>query len=114
VQSNMVTIKGHDVRGTDVDAQTRCRHYHKEIDIIAIKFKCCETYYPCYLCHEEAADHTAEVWGKEQRNEKAVLCGSCGHELTIAQYMECKSSCPECQAPFNPGCALHYDLYFEV
>lgn len=114
MQNNLVIVKGHEVKGVDVDTQTRCRHYHEEIDIIAIKFKCCGTYYPCHLCHQETAHHPAEVWDKESRNVKAVLCSSCGHELTIAEYMNCKSNCPECHASFNPGCALHYNLYFEV
>ncbi|MCA1055010.1 hypothetical protein LCM10_08435 [Rossellomorea aquimaris] len=101
------------VKGVDVDTHTRCRHYHSEIDIIAIKFKCCDTYYPCHLCHEETADHEAIRWSREEWHTPAVLCGGCGHELTILQYMNCQSVCPECQASFNPGCQLHYHLYFE-
>jgi uncharacterized CHY-type Zn-finger protein len=107
-------VNGHEVRGVDVDQQTKCRHYHSDKDIIAIKFKCCETYYPCHLCHQETAGHPAEVWKKERRSEKAVLCGACGNELSINEYMMCHSKCPNCAAAFNPGCELHYDLYFEV
>ncbi|WP_456272252.1 CHY zinc finger protein [Bacillus sp. AK031] len=107
-------VKGHVVKGVEVDPQTRCRHYHSDRDIIAIKFKCCNTYYPCHLCHQETAGHPAEVWEKEQRSEKAVLCGACGNELSINEYMMCHSQCPNCSAAFNPGCELHYDLYFKV
>ncbi|WP_240190035.1 CHY zinc finger protein [Bacillus sp. P14.5] len=114
MQNSSILIKGHRVKGTDVDTETRCRHYHTDKDIIAIKFKCCNTYYPCHLCHKETAGHPAEVWGVEQRGEKAILCGSCGHELTIDEYMNCGSSCPECSAVFNSGCSLHYHLYFEI
>ena len=32
------------VSGIDLDAQTRCAHYHKAQDIIAIKMKCCGVY----------------------------------------------------------------------
>ena len=27
------------------------------LDVIAIKFKCCNKYYPCYKCHEEHESH---------------------------------------------------------
>lgn len=36
------------VKGVALDANTRCRHYGTDKDIIAIKFKCCETFYACY------------------------------------------------------------------
>ena len=52
------------VYGAVVDEETRCTHYHTEKDIVAIKFKCCDRYYPCYLCHEEYADHPIERWAK--------------------------------------------------
>jgi uncharacterized CHY-type Zn-finger protein len=110
----MVYVKGIEVRGTDVDGETRCKHYHSEVDIIAIKFPCCQTYYPCHLCHEENAGHPVQVWKYEQFDCKAVLCGRCGHELTIREYMQCDSVCPQCGAEFNPGCRHHYHLYFEV
>ena len=57
------------------------------LDIIAIKFKCCEKYYPCYQCHEETADHPAQIWNKDEWNIKAILCGVCKTELTINDYM---------------------------
>jgi uncharacterized CHY-type Zn-finger protein len=101
------------VKGVDVESKTRCRHYHSEKDIIAIKFKCCNTYYPCHLCHEETADHEPLRWSKDEWNTKAVLCGECRNELTVLQYMNCQSECPYCQSSFNPGCQTHYHLYFE-
>ncbi len=109
-----MNIHNHKVKGIEVDSNTRCKHYHSDMDIIAIKFKCCDTYFPCYLCHEETEDHKATQWSKTERDQKAILCGSCGHELTITEYMNADSSCPKCEAPFNPGCSLHYHLYFKV
>lgn len=41
------------VIGKPIDHQIRCIHYHTTNDIIAIKFKCCDQYYPCYSCHDE-------------------------------------------------------------
>jgi len=74
-------IHGHEVKGNDVDNETRCLHYHSEIDRIAIKFYCCDSYYPCFSCHEEAGCTTPKVWPVDQFDQKAILCGACGHEL---------------------------------
>jgi uncharacterized CHY-type Zn-finger protein len=101
-----------EVRGINLDAQTRCQHYHGLADIIAIKMKCCGIYYGCKDCHEALADHEIQVWPESQWGEKAVLCGSCGAELTIRQYMLCGYRCPECKAQFNPRCRNHYHYYF--
>jgi uncharacterized CHY-type Zn-finger protein len=56
-------VHGHTVRGVDVGPETRCRHYDSELDVIAIRFPCCGTFYPCYECHLAAADHEPERWG---------------------------------------------------
>ena len=47
-----------DVRvfGKTVDEHTRCEHYATELDIIAIRFACCDRYYPCHHCHSEWAE----------------------------------------------------------
>ncbi|MGD6833550.1 CHY zinc finger protein [Sutcliffiella halmapala] len=101
------------VLGQTVDKETRCVHYHSAKDIIAIKFYCCQTYFPCYQCHDEKADHLRQVWPKETHQEKAILCGSCKTELSIQEYLQCHSKCPVCKSTFNPGCQVHYHLYFE-
>ncbi|WP_084421148.1 CHY zinc finger protein [Algoriphagus vanfongensis] len=107
-------IRGINVFGKPVDNQTRCVHWHSDLDIIAIKFKCCEKYYPCYSCHEEEAEHEPKVWPREEFDQKAILCGVCGTELSIADYMASNNTCPKCQSAFNPGCSKHYHLYFET
>jgi uncharacterized CHY-type Zn-finger protein len=109
----MRKIYGESVLGRLVDGQTRCAHYNSPFDIVAIKFKCCGQWYPCFECHKEAADHDAKVWLIEELGEKAILCGACGHQLSIDEYLECQNACPKCETGFNPGCANHYDLYFE-
>src|SRR5712664_59058 len=40
-----------EVRGVEVDAQTRCVHYRSTVDIVAIKMRCCGVYYACKDCH---------------------------------------------------------------
>ena len=103
-----------EVIGVDVDEQTRCAHYHGERDIIAIKFKCCGGWFPCHQCHAELAAHAPIVWPRDEFDEPAVLCGGCGRQLSVREYLECDSTCPECNRQFNPGCAKHYHLYFEA
>jgi uncharacterized CHY-type Zn-finger protein len=100
------------VHGKTVDEETRCEHYHSPLDVIAIKFACCNEFYPCYQCHEETAGHEAAVWPREQFHEQAILCGVCKTTLSIHAYMDTEH-CPHCDAAFNPGCQLHHHLYFE-
>jgi uncharacterized CHY-type Zn-finger protein len=40
------------IRGAEVDKETRCAHYCSPLDIIAIKMACCGVYYACKDCHE--------------------------------------------------------------
>ena len=107
-------IHGLSVRGIDVDPQTRCAHWHSELDIIALRMKCCGNWFPCYDCHTETTSHTGAVWPLDERATEAILCGACGHTLTIQDYLACESTCTACATPFNPGCATHAHLYFEV
>jgi uncharacterized CHY-type Zn-finger protein len=101
------------IKGKPIDAQTRCVHYHSELDVIAIKFKCCGDYYPCYECHAETAGHDAQRWPKTEFSLKAILCGRCGAEHAISVYLASEHQCPGCGGAFNPRCALHKHLYFE-
>ena len=101
------------LKGLLVDEETRCEHYHSELDIIAIKFKCCETFYPCYLCHNVCEDHEPKRWSSKELDEKAILCGYCRNVLSIREYLN-TDSCPNCNKQFNPRCSNHYHLYFDL
>lgn len=111
IRGEMSSVKVH---GRLIDNETRCIHFHSAVDVIAIKFKCCGKYYPCYRCHEETADHAAAVWNRNEWHEKAILCGVCKTELAINEYLQSGSRCPECSAGFNPNCSRHYHLYFQI
>jgi uncharacterized CHY-type Zn-finger protein len=102
-----------DVRGLDLDPQTRCAHWHSQVDIVALKMRCCGVYYACRDSHDALAEHAAQVWPPSAWETPAVLCGACGIELSIAAYLACDDACPACGAAFNPGCKLHRHLYFE-
>ena len=101
------------LRGVAVDPETRCAHYDGPADRVALRFGCCEAYYPCHRCHDETAGHPAEVWPRARFGEPAVLCGACRTALTASAYLGSGHACPACGAAFNPGCAAHHDLYFE-
>ena len=103
-----------EVRGINLDRQTRCEHYHGPTDIIAIKMRCCGVYYACKDCHNALADHPIEVWPEAEWGKRAILCGACGVALTIQQYMKSESRCPGCREDFNPRCRNHYHVYFAV
>lgn len=102
------------VRGVDVDPDTRCAHYRTERDVVAFRFDCCDAYFPCFRCHEAVADHEAVPWPRGRFDEPSVLCGVCGSELTVPEYLEADYRCPSCDAAFNPGCSTHADRYFEA
>lgn len=101
------------IQGDPVDEATRCIHHDTAKDIVAFLFPCCGAWYPCRACHDENADHGAEVWGPEDAEEPAVLCGACTQTMTIDAYRTCEHQCPSCGAGFNPGCQAHWELYFD-
>lgn len=102
------------VFGPVVDEKTRCIHYHLDLDVIAIKFKCCEKYYPCYKCHEETELHQLTRWAKHDLDTvPVILCGECKAEWSFKQYSQ-QPWCLGCLAKFNPGCCNHYSIYFDV
>lgn len=100
------------VHGRTVDAETRCVHYSTVLDVVAIRFRCCDRYYPCISCHWEAETHPVLRWPADTWQERAILCGVCRAELSIHAY-RVASACTRCGAGFNPGCATHFRLYFE-
>jgi uncharacterized CHY-type Zn-finger protein len=102
------------VLGLDLDPQTRCAHWHGPRDVIAVKMHCCRAYYACKDCHDALAGHALTPWPRTLWDEKAVLCGACGHEMSVRDYLACASRCPACAAEFNPGCANHYPFYFDT
>ena len=101
------------VYGQTTDDMTRCVHYATAFDIVAIKFKCCGRYYPCFQCHADGETHPAERWPEAEWSEQAILCGQCRTELTITEYRRA-TACPSCGAAFNERCSLHAHLYFDV
>lgn len=107
-------VHGVPITGVDVDPETRCAHYDAPRDVLAVRFPCCERYYPCHDCHETVADHDPAVWSPASFGRRAILCGVCGTQQSIAEYLAAPDACPACEAPFNPGCVDHHHLYFDL
>jgi uncharacterized CHY-type Zn-finger protein len=107
-------MTGAPVHGLDLDPATRCRHYHSERDIVAIRMKCCGDYYACIACHAAIANHPPAVWPAAEWDARAVRCGICATEMSIAGYLACGDHCPACAAAFNPFCRDHHHYYFDV
>ncbi|CCH59899.1 hypothetical protein TBLA_0C00850 [Henningerozyma blattae CBS 6284] len=100
------------VHGKLLDNNTRCHHWHSPLDIIALKFKCCNQFWACYQCHQELANHPPQRFDIHSTpQENVILCGLCNTQMTFQQY-SATLSCPHCHSKFNPGCKLHYHLYF--
>lgn len=102
------------VKGKTIDEESRCVHYHSALDIVAIKIKCCNTYYACIVCHNENESHDSIVWSKIEFDTNAIICGKCKIELSINEYLTSNNKCPYCTAQFNPKCINHYHYYFEI
>ncbi|MDB2243290.1 CHY zinc finger protein [Halorubrum ezzemoulense] len=102
------------LRGVAVDPETRCAHWDDPVDVVALRFGCCEAYYPCDACHDAATDHEAVPWPRDRFDDPAVLCGVCETTITASEYLDCDDTCPACGAAFNPGCRKHRGRYFEV
>lgn len=99
------------ILGIEVDAAGRCAHYSSPRDVVANRCATCGAFHACHRCHEALADHP---FGRMPVDAPAaVLCGACGHTMGHREYTRALS-CPGCAHPFNPGCALHAPLYFEL
>jgi uncharacterized CHY-type Zn-finger protein len=106
-------VGGHDVHGVEVGLETRCAHYAGERDVIALRAPCCDRYYPCFECHRAVTTHDLDLMPTAAFGEPGVLCGACTTVLTVREYLDAGHVCPVCDVAFNPGCAAHYDRYFE-
>lgn len=102
------------VFGSIYDNETRCTHWHTDKDIIALKFACCGKYWPCYQCHNSCMEGPLRKYAVVESAVKVVLCGSCAEEMTFQEYIDCDYACKKCHGEFNPGCKLHYGIYFDL
>ena len=101
------------LRGVAVDDETRCRHWHDRVDVVALRFACCDAYYPCAACHAETTAHETDRLPRDRFGEQAVLCGVCRTTLSVETYLDAGDECSACGVSFNPACRSHHHLYFD-
>jgi uncharacterized CHY-type Zn-finger protein len=98
--------------------QSRCQHWHSELDVLALLSPCCHKYYSCSACHDALEDHPLVPWPAVTDPETpALLCGVCERTCTIGEYLGSGGQrCPRtaCGAAFNPGCKSHWPAYFST
>lgn len=99
------------IYGELLDHESRCRHYHTVLDIVALKCWSCRRYYACYQCHDQFECHDFTPYPRTRKEDKVVICGVCHKEMSIASYEEA-SACPRCGSAFNPACHKHKEIYF--
>ena len=99
-------------QGLLVDHESRCVHYHSDKDIVALQCYECQKYYACYQCHNELESHIFSPYPLNLKEDRPILCGSCGKTLTYEEYTE-TGTCPFCNAAFNPACQSHHSYYFK-
>ncbi len=91
--------------------ESRCTHWHSELDVLAIQAACCRKFYACAACHDACEDHSLRPWPSSTSVEQsALLCGVCRHSYSIQEYISGTEPpcCPACGASMNPGCKLHW------
>lgn len=111
IKALLLVEEGNDMlfHGLGLDAQSRCQHYHSQLDIASLKCSYCERYYACYRCHDALESHTFKATLSSE--PYPVLCGVCLSYLTLKDYKN--GTCPVCQSAFNPACYLHDAIYFK-
>ena len=84
--------------------------------MLALQAPCCGKFYACASCHDACEDHALEPWPADTPvSEPALMCGVCRHRYSIQTYIRGAKppACPSCAAPMNPGCQLHWKMYFD-
>ncbi len=94
-----------------LDAKTRRVHDHSDLDIIAIRVFCCDTYYACKQCHAESADHSIRVWRVALWNQNAILCGNCRIALSIPGLRARGISVQSVMPALTPAAANSLNLF---
>ena len=76
------------LRGIDIDAETRRAHWDDQVDVIALRFACCDAYYPGVSCHEAATDHDPVGWPRDRLSLAGGLC----HVVEYGPAVKCSAS----------------------
>ncbi|WP_252177444.1 CHY zinc finger protein [Endozoicomonas sp. 4G] len=70
-----------------------CDHYHR---LCRVRFKCCETFFPCHRCHNEKVDGNeiaCKTNGLNAKDATMLKCSLCDYE---GEINESSQTCPNC------------------
>ncbi|KAL6122795.1 hypothetical protein NUSPORA_00053 [Nucleospora cyclopteri] len=79
VEKKKVFIK----EGEELPNRGACKHYSKSFRWF--RFPCCNSLYPCDICHDEEANHESELANK-------MVCGLCSKEQSVKKECDCGMS----------------------
>ena len=102
-----------EVRGVDLDGETRCAHWHSPLDVIAIRMKCCGIYHACKDCHDALAGHAIKVWPRAEWDTPAVMCGICRRGDERAGLPRMRERLSVLRRQVQSGVQRAYRFYFE-
>lgn len=80
--------------GTELPNRGACKHYKKSLRWF--RFSCCNSLYPCDVCHDEDNGHTSE-------EAKRMVCGLCSKEQSVKKECECGMSLKKTHTQFWEG-----------
>lgn len=84
-----------------------CRHYDGPLDVVRNRCAACGDYWECHCCHADATDHP---FGRMLVDDPtSTQCGRCEGYMAYGHQR-----CPHCGQGFNPGCARHAYIYYEL
>ncbi|OQS54513.1 hypothetical protein EHP00_21 [Ecytonucleospora hepatopenaei] len=69
--------------GSELPEKGTCKHYPKSQRWF--RFPCCNSLFPCDVCHDEKTNHTSEYANK-------MVCGLCSKEQSVKTNCECGMS----------------------
>lgn len=80
--------------GTELPSKGTCRHYKKSQRWF--RFSCCNSLYPCDICHDEESGHPHE-------EARRMVCGLCSKEQSVKSECECGMSLKKTASRFWEG-----------
>lgn len=81
---NYIEKKDYNLKpGTELPNKGTCKHYKKSFRWF--RFSCCNSLYPCDICHNDLANHPVE-------EAKRMVCGLCSKEQSVKKECDCGMS----------------------
>lgn len=80
--------------GEELPEKGTCKHYKKSYRWF--RFSCCNSLYPCDICHDEQTGHRSEIANK-------MVCGFCSKEQSVKSECDCGMNLKKKHSQFWEG-----------